>query len=166
MPNGGVFLKKKYWIILGAILLPGSLLFLCLPKENTAAPYDSMLPSISRDQTPSDLSNISGTAEGQASVPQDHNRISSETADPAQTGSVVSEPEMPIDWNREPTETGTKPELPPDPSTLSRTPDSSEKAGNSNDDANAVQTEPEETKSPSETGGHVIIPILPPDLFP
>lgn len=159
-------MKKKLWIILGAALLLGVVLFLCFRQGSPAAVGKPTLPSIEGDQSPMHSPDPPGNAEDTAasSLPEE--------GDPARTGETrQSDPdstdaELPVDWNQTPSASkpggvaGSGSETPPVPA-------STETGESPFVEPNPTKTESEEeTKLPEETGGQVVIPILPPDIFP
>lgn len=149
-------MKKSIWIIPGAALLLGIILFFCLREENPDRPENPSLPSPEAGQWSNE--------NAYSPEPAASGGVSPESTDAGFSGPVETEPELPVDWNRDPSETNQ--------STEGKTPASEATTlPGSENDSSAVpqpsQTEPgEETQSPEETGGHIVIPILPPDIFP
>ena len=99
-----------------------------------------------------------------ASWTVDSNGILPESGDMGGSGAAETEPAIPIDWNQDPSETKQNPEAMP---RTSETPIVSGKEDNPHESSQPSRTEPgEETQDPEETGGEIVIPILPPDIFP
>lgn len=147
-------MKKTIWMILGAALLLGIVLFFCLREENPDRQENPSLPSPEAGQWASQNANIPDPAASGVVSPESTGF----------SGPVETEPELPVDWNRDPSETtqGTEGETP-----ASEAPTLPGVVNDPSAVPQPSQTVPdEETQNPEETGGHIVIPILPPDIFP
>ena len=157
-------MKKTFWIILGAALLTGIILFVCLRQEASDLPADPSLPSLMPEQGTAQNVNPNNPAENGASGEVGPNGVPPETGDQGSSGPAETEPAIPIDWNQKPSEskqnTEERPRTSETPTVPGAQTDPPEKTEPS-------QTEPgEETREPEESSGQIVIPILPPDIFP
>lgn len=146
-------MKKTIWIIAAAaLLLAGLVLLLCTGRGNEPDPTGPVLPSTEQNQSPVQQPNQTDSPEPGAAEPR--------ASDPA---SAETKPDMPVDWNGEPsgTEPGKEGQSQP-----AGQPGSSEAGNPSPASTDPRQTEPEGESSAGETGGQVVNPILPPDIFP
>lgn len=152
-------MNKTLWIILAAALLLGVVLFSCLRQEVPEQPSEPTLPSFARDPS-SEITN--GTGAQSISEPDD----SVWPWDSGQTDPRLTETELPVDWNQ--TSTASPQNAGSDAE--SQTPHASSSAGNGGSlpaDHDSENTEPgEAATSPEETQGTIVVPILPPDIFP
>lgn len=152
-------MKKKIWILFGGLVLIGVLLALCLSKHNDAAPDAPSLPALEQDQTP--LSgNSGGEAQNSSTVPADPAGEPAQNNGTQQGGVPETDPSLPVDWNQGPAETKTEPDQTPQPTGPSGNPARPGGSSGTGDGPN-----PEQTLDPEETGGQIIDPILPPDIF-
>ena len=158
-------MKKRIWILLAGVLLLGVVIFLCLFPSHSPDAADPSLPSITQGLSPSRVPDADGTGASEPSLPIDANPSSAETREADQSGSSQTEAELPVDWNRDPTR---------DPTEAEPTDDSSAQASDAPGASSALESSStpgipsdsgEEPEIPVETGGQIVDPILPPDIF-
>lgn len=151
-------MKKRIWIILGAVLLLGAVLFVCLGQKAPDEAAEPSLPAVEPDRPSGAGANNGDPADTAAPGPADPDGPAPGPKEPGASGSAETDPALPIDWNQVPPETETA---------ASGTPNAPGNGNGASDSPTPPQTEPGgEPQTPAETGGQVVIPILPPDIFP
>lgn len=158
-------MKKQIWMIPAAVLLLGVLLAVCLRQGGSAPSTAPLLPSAEAAQ-PADQAATGGTPADPAAPAQTDSDGTSQTAtDFTQSAPAATAPMLPIDRNQDTAETEAHPKQ-PQTVEQSNSATAPEKEDPPSDGTHPLQAEPgEEPQTTAESGGQIVTPILPPDVF-